>query len=108
MKAFISIILITCSLFPRLVTAESKSIITSQEQKHKVYLFTQTFCPSCLYMKKYFKENHINFVELDIETNQQAKAAFDRIKGRGTPMIVINKKIAYGVDITFVENNLYK
>jgi glutaredoxin len=78
-----------------------------QIQKHKIYLFTQTYCPSCLHMKKYFKENNINFVELDIETNPQAKSAFDRIKGRGTPMMVINKKIAYGFNLPFIEENIY-
>jgi glutaredoxin len=76
--------------------------------QNKIFLFTQTYCPSCIHIKQYMNEKNISFIELDIETNPEALKAFKRIKGRGTPLLVINKQIKYGFDPAFIQNNLYK
>jgi len=76
--------------------------------QNKVFLFTQTYCPSCIHIKQYMNEKNISFTELDIETNPQALKAFQRINGRGTPLLVINKQIRYGFDPVFIQENLYK
>ncbi|GAA3909268.1 glutaredoxin domain-containing protein [Litoribacillus peritrichatus] len=106
--------LLKCSLFIILFSVVQISLATppnttstNKVQTNKVYLFTQTFCPSCIYAKKYMTEQNIDFIELDIETNPQALSAFQKINGRGTPMMVINKQISYGFDKEFLEANIY-
>ena len=78
-----------------------------QQKKNKVFLFTQTYCPSCIYAKQYMEKENIDFIELDIETNENALNAFERLNGRGTPMMVLNKQIRYGFDVEFLKANLY-
>ena len=94
--------LITFLAIPNVIHGTEKASI-----QNEVYIFTQTFCPSCLHAKKYMQEHNIKYIELDIEQDPQALKAFERINGRGTPLIVINKKMMYGFSPEFIHKNLY-
>lgn len=66
------------------------------EEKPKVTLFSIDFCPSCLAAKKHFEEQDIPYQEFNIQDNQQAREAFDRLGGRGTPFIYVEGKTMNG------------
>lgn len=78
------------------------------QQQNKVFIFTQTYCPACIHAKQYMSEHKIEYVELDIETSPEALSAFERIKGRGVPLLIINKQMSYGFDPKFINAQLYK
>ncbi|MFC3153568.1 glutaredoxin family protein [Litoribrevibacter euphylliae] len=96
--------LVICILFTTCITPVS----ANSERQNKVIIFTQAFCPACIHAKQYMEEQNIDYIELDIETNPKALEVFKQINGRGTPLFVINKKMAYGFDPAFIEANLYK
>lgn len=50
----------------------------------------------------------IEYTELDIETDSKALEAFKRIKGRGVPLLIINKKMNYAFDPEFITSHLYQ
>jgi glutaredoxin len=91
-----------------LLLASQTLAIADDKPQNKVIMFTQTFCPACIHAKQYMQEKNIDFIELDIETNAKALDTFERLNGRGTPLLIVNKKMMYGFDPEFIEINLNK
>ncbi|MBK8970653.1 MAG: hypothetical protein IPM37_04540 [Hahellaceae bacterium] len=59
----------------------------------RVTLFSQTYCASCAVLKKYFDQHGVVYSEFNISTSDVAKQYFDRLGGKGTPLLVVGSDV---------------
>ena len=59
-------------------------------------MFSIDFCPACEAAKRYFKENDIEYTEYNLNESERARQAYERLGGRGTPVLFINGKSMNG------------
>ena len=71
----------------------------SQKKKQRVIMYGTRWCGYCAQARQYFRANHIPFVEYDIERSKAAERAFERIRGFGTPTILVGNKRLNGFTI---------
>ena len=57
---------------------------------HEVTLFTIDHCPSCEAAKAHFQERDITYHEFNIQDSDRAREAFERLGGRGIPLLFLN------------------
>jgi glutaredoxin len=62
----------------------------------RVTLYTTRQCPHCRQVKAYLKQHKIPFAEFDVERNRRAFSEFQRIGGRGVPLLTVGKRIING------------
>jgi glutaredoxin-like YruB-family protein len=66
----------------------------------KVKIYTTPTCPWCRKTKEFFKENNVEYEEIDVTANQKAqKEMIDKSGQMGVPVIDIDGKIIVGYDI---------
>ncbi len=65
----------------------------------KVVMYSTEWCKYCRKARKYFKENHIAFVEYDIEKNAKAKNRYVRMGGSGVPVILVGNRRMNGFSV---------
>ena len=58
----------------------------------KVTMYSTSWCGYCKKARKYFDANNIAYVEYDIEKSKSARHAYDRLGGKGVPVILVGKK----------------
>ncbi|MES9884507.1 MAG: glutaredoxin family protein [Sedimenticola sp.] len=66
------------------------------KKAERITLYSTRQCSHCRQAKAYLKQHKISFVEFDIERNRRAFSDFQRIGGRGVPVITIGKQIING------------
>ncbi len=66
-------------------------------KKHKVIVYSTPTCPYCLFAKKYFKDNGVDFEDVDV-TKDRVKAQEMIMKSgqMGVPVIDINGTVLVG------------
>ncbi|RMF19757.1 MAG: glutaredoxin family protein [Gammaproteobacteria bacterium] len=69
-----------------------------QSSGPKVYMFSSAACIYCYVARKTFDRYGIDYEEFDISTSDAARTYFNRLGGRGTPLIVVNGKRMHGFD----------
>ena len=70
-----------------------------QNSQPKVIIFTTPTCSYCNIAKRYFKEKHIRFNDVDVSRDQRAAADMQRRTGQtGVPVIMINNRSIVGFD----------
>ncbi|MDH3380190.1 MAG: DUF4124 domain-containing protein [Gammaproteobacteria bacterium] len=69
----------------------------------KVVMYGTDWCPYCDKAKKYFATNDIPFVEYDIKKDSTAKREYDRLGGRGVPVILVGDKSMNGFSVAAFE-----
>ena len=62
----------------------------------QVTIFTTDHCPICRRAKAYFAANDIAYTEVDIESSADARKQFNRLGGRGVPLIMVGTRIMHG------------
>ena len=83
-------------------------IIDSPEAKNKrVVMYSAAWCGVCKTAKKYFTEKKIAYSEYDIDTNPKAKADFDKMGGRGVPVILVGSRRMNGFSAGGFEQLFY-
>ncbi len=65
----------------------------------RVLLYTTGRCVLCRQAKAFFKQHRIPFTEWDVERNQRAWKEFQRLGGRGVPLILVGKQQIRGFDV---------
>jgi glutaredoxin len=58
----------------------------------QVVMFTTSHCPACKAAKAYFARKGVRYEERDVETSSSAREEFDRLGGRGVPLILVGKE----------------
>ena len=65
----------------------------------KILVYTTPSCPYCIRAKEFFKENNIEFENVDVSTNQEKAQEMIRKSGQmGVPTIDIDGEIVVGFD----------
>lgn len=73
----------------------------------RVTMYSTSWCGYCKKARLYFRANRIAFTELDIEKNHQAKRQYDRLGGRGVPLILVGERRMSGFSIAGF-NKIYR
>ena len=64
-----------------------------------VKLYVTPACPYCFTLKKYLKEHNIDFEEVDVSQNEEARDDIIKRSGQmGTPIIEVDGQIVTGFD----------
>ena len=58
----------------------------------KVVMYSAPWCGVCQRAKRFFQNKGIAFREMDIDKNRRARKEFDRLNGRGVPLILVGDK----------------
>jgi len=72
----------------------------------KVRMFVTPSCTYCKKAKAYLRQRGTPFEELDVENSRSAKAEYDRLGGRGVPVILVGQKRMDGFDAGGLESLL--
>jgi glutaredoxin-like YruB-family protein len=73
----------------------------------KVKIYTTPTCPYCEMAKEFFRENKIEFEEIDVSSNREAAMEMIEKSGQmGVPVIEIDDKIIVGFDIKAIKEAL--
>jgi glutaredoxin len=64
----------------------------------RILLYATRQCSHCRQAKAFFKKHKIPFTEWDVERNQRAWKEFQRLGGRGVPLILVGKQQFRGFD----------
>jgi len=77
----------------------SSDIFTSNNNKksnagssRKVTLYSTTWCGVCKKAKAYFKQNRISYTEYDVENSNKGKQDYQKMNGKGVPIILVGNK----------------
>lgn len=79
---------------PEIVATETETAAdkkTRPAASKRVVMYSAPWCGVCKTAKKYFTANKIPFTEYDIDNNPKARTDFDRLGGRGVPVILVGK-----------------
>jgi glutaredoxin len=52
-------------------------------------MYATDWCPYCRKAREFFARRGITYAELDIEKSPAARAEYDRLGGRGVPLILV-------------------
>jgi glutaredoxin-like YruB-family protein len=63
-----------------------------------VLIYTTSWCPYCRKVKRYFRAAGIPYTEFDVEKSEAAFREYERISGRGVPVIKIGSTVINGYD----------
>lgn len=56
----------------------------------KVVLYSTTWCGYCAKTREYFADNNISYQDIDVETTDEGKSAYQKMGANGVPIVVIN------------------
>lgn len=72
-----------------------------------VKIYTTPVCPYCQMAKKFFKQNEIEFEEIDVSKNEEAAMEMMEKSGQmGVPVIEIDGKIIVGFNLKAIKEAL--
>jgi glutaredoxin len=58
----------------------------------KVTMYSTTWCGVCKKAKAYFRQNRISYTEYDVENSARGKQDFQKMNGKGVPIILVGNK----------------
>lgn len=68
-------------------------------QKHEVIIYSTPSCVYCRLAKEYFKENRVQYKEIDVAADQKkAEEMIEKSGQLGVPVIEIDDQIIVGFD----------
>ena len=71
-----------------------------------VVMYSTSWCPHCKRAKVYFAKRNVSYQEIDVESSESGKRAFDALGGGGVPLILVNGKAMRGFDEAGMEQLL--
>ncbi|MET3194276.1 glutaredoxin domain-containing protein [Gottfriedia sp. OAE603] len=70
----------------------------------QIELFTQDGCPPCEFLKNYFKELNISYVEYNVSKDENAKKRMMfELDSFSTPTLIIHNEVIRGVQMEQIE-----
>ncbi len=64
----------------------------AKQGANRVVMYSAEWCGVCKRAKSYFKKKKIPFQELDIDKSEKARKGFEKLEGRGVPIILVGNK----------------
>ena len=68
-----------------------------------VVMYSTSWCGYCKKARRYFADNNIVYRDYDIEKDRFAKSRYDRLEGRGVPLILVGDKRMNGFSVAGFE-----
>jgi glutaredoxin len=100
LKLFVIIVVVALVrhwMFPgELAKAAGKQIVAGQQPE--VVLYATSWCGYCAKTRRLFKQLRVEYTEYDIEKDETANTRFQKLGGRGVPLIVIGTGVVHGFD----------
>jgi glutaredoxin len=84
------LLLLVCGVL--LAVAEPSSGQTANAEPQKVVMYATDWCPYCAKARAHFRKHGIDYVEHDIEKSREGRAEYQRLGGRGVPLILIGEQ----------------
>lgn len=72
------------------------AMLAPDKADSRVNIYTTDWCGVCKKAKRYLDSQQIRYTEHDIEKSQKAKREFDRLGGKGLPVIVVGRQKMHG------------
>lgn len=72
----------------------------------KVEVFSSDTCKQCVELKKYLKENNIDYTEYNISGNDENRKALIKLGYMSVPVLLIDENHVLGFDKTRIEHLL--
>ncbi len=69
---------------------EQARIDKAKARGKNVVMYSAAWCGVCKKARRYFVDSGIPFSEFDVETSQQGREDFERLGGRGVPIILVD------------------
>lgn len=89
-------------------SAEIADLDQAFGRNQKVVMYSATWCSVCKKAKAYFAENRLAFVEYDVENSTKGKRDFERLSGKGVPVILVGDKRLNGFSKETFEKVFYR
>jgi len=64
----------------------------------KVILYATSWCGYCEKTRELLTENNIEYHEYDVEKSAEGREQYDRLGGKGVPVLLINGEVLKGYD----------
>lgn len=72
------------------------ALLSPAETGNNVTIYTTDWCHVCKKAKRYMDGENIQYTEYDIEKSRKARREFDRLGGKGVPVIVVGEQKMHG------------
>jgi len=69
----------------------------------KVVMYTTSHCPACKAAKQFLAQKGVPYEEIDVETSRDGAQAFQKLGGRGVPLILVGDKKMEGFNAQALE-----
>lgn len=66
------------------------------QQQRKVEIFVTSWCPYCVRLEQWLKQNRVQYIKYDIEKSTAGKEKHEKLGGGGIPVIRIDKQVIRG------------
>jgi glutaredoxin len=70
----------------------------SAYQAEDVVLYATSWCGYCEKTRRFLKSSRIAYVEHDIERSAEGRRQYERLGGRGVPLVLVGRTIVRGYD----------
>lgn len=80
---------ITSYSFPKI---EANTLPPAANSGHQVVMYSTTWCGFCKKARQFFHAKGIAFKEYDVEHSAKGRRDYQRLNGRGVPIILVGKK----------------
>lgn len=74
----------------------------------RITLYSSSGCSHCRQLKQWLQQHQIKFMEFDVQRNQRAFKDFQRLGGRGVPLLVVGERQIQGFNPKQLTSQLRK
>lgn len=85
-----TIALIFGALFLTPIDSGQNPDLRDLDHSKKIVIFTTAQCRYCDMAKVFFKKNHIDYLEFDLNRSKKVRRVFQKVGGKGVPLIFID------------------
>ena len=78
------------SLLAALLLLLPLAAIAFDDKSDELLMISSEFCPACMAAKRFFEEHNISYSEYGLEESKRVRQTFERLGGRGTPLLYKN------------------
>lgn len=72
----------------------------------QVVMYTTAQCPACVQAKQYFAQRGVSYEERNVQQSKTAAEEFQRLGGRGVPLIMVGEKRVDGFNLQALDQML--
>ena len=72
----------------------------NEAESGEVVLYGTAWCGYCRKMRRFLNRHEIPFQDLDIEKSASAYSSFERIGGKGVPVVTVGTRAVHGYNIS--------